>query len=146
MNLQFHRHSAHARAHTGAHTVQNGVKMDFPAKPKTRSRTAGNSCSLEQALADALLEDGKEEFECMLLFEFPAGMLGSDKERAAACLCKLGCEARLVFICASPDGHSVRLYEEKEVTCELVELSWSYARILSFMPGMLTRQRNAAIN
>ena len=114
-----------------------------PCGQSVRTRGTG---SLEQALADALLEDGEEEFDCMLLFEFPATMLGGDGERSASCLCRLGGKARLIFIATSDDGHSVRLFDETEVSRELAELSWSYARILSFMPATLTRQQQPAIN
>ena len=141
------------RKHTG-HTGQADGKHGIPVALQTGQQLSGKTASLEQALADALLENGEQEFDCMLLFEFPATMLvggpagglEESDERAAACLCQFGGKARAIFITTSADGHSVRLFEEAEVSRELAELSWSYARILSFMPGTLARQEHPAIN
>lgn len=134
------------RKHSGQDVGQHGIPVALQTGQQLSARTA----SLEQALADALLENGEQEFDCMLLFEFPAAMIagGVDEngERAAACLCQFGGKARAIFITTSADGHSVRLFEEAEVSRELAELSWSYARILSFIPGTLARQQNPAIN
>lgn len=129
---------------SAAVALQTGCSVS--GRPLNGSETV----SLERALAAALLDDGEQEFDCMLLFEFPVAMLespsGEDCERAAACLCQFSGAARLIFITTSADGHSVQLFSEDEVACELAELSWSYARILSFMPGTLACQQHSAIN
>lgn len=150
MGIQSGKHSGHTEYDGGGVPVLAPAAELSAGKPVRRSKAG----SLEQALADALLENGEQEFDCMLLFEFPATMLGDalqkpgakDGMRAAACLCQLGSKAQLIFITTSADGHSVRLYEENEVTRELAELSWSYARILSFMPATLACEQHPAIN
>ena len=140
----FGEHSGEHSEHGAALALQTGREVSG------RPVCGGEAVSLERALADALLDDGEQEFDCMLLFEFPVAMLespsGEDGKRAAACLCQFSGAARLIFITTSTDGHSVRLFSEDEVSRGLTELSWSYARILSFMPGTLARQQHTTIN
>ena len=121
--------------------------MDIQAIRQSGHGLAVKTGSLQQALANALVDDGEQEFDVMLLFEFPAAMLAGalhyKGERAAACLSQFGGKARAIFIATSADGHTVRLFDETEVSRELAMLSWSYARILSFIPGMPGQQRPA---
>ncbi|MCB1421188.1 MAG: hypothetical protein KDJ69_01715 [Nitratireductor sp.] len=153
MEIQPSKQSGHPGSHeySGEHSERSAaIVLQTGREVSGRPLRGTKAVSLERALADALLDDGEQEFDCMLLFEFPVAMLesssGEDGKRAAACLCQFSGAARLIFITTSKDGHSVRLFSEDEVSCELAELSWSYARILSFMPGTLARQQHSTIN
>lgn len=137
--------------------INGGTERRSTRQDRETGAEPGN---LHDALAEVLDEKGYGSFECGVLFEFPAAMIGDrvDETRSAAsdgnerpclayaCLCQLDGRAKLLFMTFDANRRDVRVYDDGEVPGSLAELGWSYARVLAHLPAIRAREASTAIN
>jgi hypothetical protein len=71
---------------------------------------------------------------CRFLFEFPAMLIDEQADKAAVILCPDETGFALVFLVYQQNQARIRIVEAKEAPMQLVDFSWSFARVLTYLP------------
>jgi hypothetical protein len=74
-----------------------------------------------------------ENTGCRFLFEFPAMLIDESADKAAVILCPDENGFSLVFLVYDRQARNIRIVESGEAPMQLVDFSWSFARVLSFL-------------
>jgi len=70
---------------------------------------------------------------CRFLFEFPAMLIDREADKAAVILCPDEKNFSLVFLVYQQKQARIRIVESGDAPMSLVDFSWSFARVLSFL-------------
>lgn len=75
-----------------------------------------------------------ENTGCHFLFEFPAGLVDTAADKAAAILCPDAHGLQVLFMTYSEEARCIRIIEAEDAPAKLVDFAFSFARVVSYLP------------